>query len=365
MAGIVISDLSRIVHDDTDDGETCSVDTNDAFLEMLGLPATQGPLQISLDAEETNYSVLALPPRCSRRLHPPSACAAFSLDKCLSRDECRSLVDTAASLRFRYVTQATHVAPDGTTHSVQIQNPNPHKLSVFEDSHTVEHMWRILQPELEQSPCFQKFQQRTGCGPPLGLNPRLRVLRYDYTDNDRFEPHFDATTKVGQLTSLLTVLLYLNDGGGVDFAGGETLYLNHHTDSRQITREGATMVIPKTGRMVIFEHDLFHSGALLDWGTKYVLRTDVLFAVAEASVRSDNEDTEPLTRSITVADLCLRLGLSPEDTKVLDDCDLLENTAESFLSAGITLLKNMLVDGGISTANVNRLVQEAVSTVNC
>ena len=117
------------------------------------------------------------------------------------------------------------------------------------------------------------FTSATRCGQPIGLNPRLRVLRYDSDDHDVFDPHFDATTRVaGDKTSLLTVLLYLNDGGGVNFEGGQTLFLDSEKgDSVHVT--------PAMGSAVVFEHDLFHSSAPLEFGTKYVLRTDVLFAV--------------------------------------------------------------------------------------
>ena len=103
-------------------------------------------------------------------------------------------------------------------------------MAVLEDARTIEWMWQRLKKacNLHSAPWLTQFQQRTNCGPPLGLNPRLRVLQYDATDNDRFEPHFDATTHVGNQTSLITVLLYLNTGDGMDFEGGETLYLDSH-----------------------------------------------------------------------------------------------------------------------------------------
>jgi hypothetical protein len=107
------------------------------------------------------------------------------------------------------------------------------------------------------------------------------VLRYDADDDDVFDPHFDATTRADGRTSLLTVLLYLNDGGGRDFDGGETRFVDH-----SVSRSGgggigprgrATEIAPEAGKAVLFEHDLFHSSAPLIFGTKYVLRTDVLF----------------------------------------------------------------------------------------
>ena len=66
------------------------------------------------------------------------------------------------------------------------------------------------------------------------LNPRMRILKYDAKDDDRFDAHFDATTEIDveygdnqkdiskKMKSLITVLVYLNNGDGVDFVVGET-----------------------------------------------------------------------------------------------------------------------------------------------
>lgn len=86
----------------------------------------------------------------------------------------------------------------------------------------------------------------------------------------------------GERYSLLTVLLYLNSGDGQDFQGGETCYLNaaSFAGGHQSIKD-KTFVIPQVGTVVIFEHDLYHAGNPLDWGTKYVLRTDLLFDISE------------------------------------------------------------------------------------
>lgn len=219
----------------------------------------------------------------------------------LSSAECQFLIQFAEKQsNFKYITEAKHFAPDGSSYLVPIHNPNPHKLSVFYGPQIATAIWDRLHPLIAKHN-IRGFQDRTECGDPVGLNPRIRILRYDADSNDRFEPHFDATTFIDSHQSLLTVLIYLNDGGGTDFSGGETCYLDAHILSSlgaaTFAEEKITKVTAESGKAVIFEHDLYHSGAPLTSGTKYVLRTDVMFprknenGNAIADVESDKPAT--------------------------------------------------------------------------
>lgn len=97
----------------------------------------------------------------------------------------------------------------------------------------------------------------------LGLNERLRFYRYD--PGQRFNYHFDGSFRreTGE-QSLLTFMVYLNE----DFVGGKTTFLNFEE----------TTVIPKTGMMLAFKHNIVHQGAEVLSGRKYVLRSDVMFS---------------------------------------------------------------------------------------
>jgi prolyl 4-hydroxylase len=358
----------KIDYDEMSASTSSSVDTDEAFMEMLGL---QCSLSEMLDEKEQKNIMhnIALPPRCSRSLH--RKCTAFYVDNILSRQECQNLIAAASSapsaeqkIGFHYVTRATHTAPDGTRLLVDLQKPNPHKLAVlFDHSKMLSRLWFALRDFLPLD--------------AVGLNPKLRVLKYDACDKDRFEPHFDATTVVDDHTSRLSVLLYLNDGNGVDFEGGETLYLNHHDTSGSENRNhhygSVTKITPQTARVVIFEHDLFHSGAPLLWGTKYVLRTDVMFETAKQDDNKDDDfvksgnnvdvSSDPAQTSFLVVDLCHELKVSQHEIRILQDMDLLHLTTESFLSPGIKLLKRMLLDGSMCVDTVDKLVPAAVSRV--
>jgi len=333
----------KVPSDGGDDRSTSSssADSDECFLELLGL-SKFNDLSTKEEEEEVGVidccnaliatnennpvvTVLEVPHRCSRYLRHPSDCASFVIDNFLDAAECEQLIQLAnklSSTGFHYVTEASHVDNDGITHIVKLQEANKHKLSVFEHIPTIDLLWEKMEPIIQ--PHIRKFIDHTNCGQPVGLNPRIRVLRYDATDNDVFEPHFDATTKVNNMTSLLTVLIYLND----DFSGGETCYLDHHI-SRNI--DSCTKIVPSTGKVVIFEHDLYHSSIPLECGTKYVLRTDVLFDInrSDGSVgvdkprRQENrEGDDDRILCTTLLELCQLLEFSEDDKQSLDELGL-------------------------------------------
>lgn len=94
----------------------------------------------------------------------------------------------------------------------------------------------------------------------VGLNEMLRFYRY--IPPQRFKMHPDGSFKRNENErSLYTFLVYLNDG----FIGGETNFRDHGP------------VIPKAGSLLIFKHELWHEGKPLIQGTKYVLRSDVMY----------------------------------------------------------------------------------------
>jgi predicted 2-oxoglutarate/Fe(II)-dependent dioxygenase YbiX len=100
----------------------------------------------------------------------------------------------------------------------------------------------------------------------VGLNERLRVLRYG--KGHFFKAHYDGMFQKDGAYSLLTVMLYLNDG----FEGGETVILDENDVSFQ------TVYQPKAGSVLVFDQDLYHEGrALLGDKEKVVVRTDVMF----------------------------------------------------------------------------------------
>jgi hypothetical protein len=96
----------------------------------------------------------------------------------------------------------------------------------------------------------------------IGLNERLRFYRYD--PGERFAPHVDGYyMRPNGEQSMLTFMLYLNGS----FEGGETGF------------QSGFSVKPETGMMLVFRHALYHEGAAVISGRKYVLRSDVMFSL--------------------------------------------------------------------------------------
>jgi predicted 2-oxoglutarate/Fe(II)-dependent dioxygenase YbiX len=106
----------------------------------------------------------------------------------------------------------------------------------------------------------------------VGFNERLRFLRYD--PGTYFAPHMDGSyerddpshPKYGE-KSLVTAQIYLNQG----FEGGATRMMGRNLSD-------GYDVVPRTGSVLVFQHDIFHEGSVLIAGRKYTIRTDVMYA---------------------------------------------------------------------------------------
>ena len=110
----------------------------------------------------------------------------------------------------------------------------------------------------------------------VGLNERFRCCRY--RGGQRFAIHRDgAYVRSSTVRSLLTFMVYLNDAA--EFTGGATRYFA----SRDASAPPVAVVRPEVGALVVFGHDVWHEGEAVHSGTKYVLRSDVLYERGEAA----------------------------------------------------------------------------------
>jgi hypothetical protein len=128
---------------------------------------------------------------------------------------------------------------------------------MVDDPERAAELFRRLRPHLpEQIGAFRLF----------GLNERLRFYRY--RPGQRFEPHMDHWYRPCETRiTLHTVLVYFND----DFEGGETRFCE------QLDQ----VVVPRAGLVAIFQHKLRHEGCVVRRGSKYAMRTEVVFETAE------------------------------------------------------------------------------------
>jgi hypothetical protein len=96
-------------------------------------------------------------------------------------------------------------------------------------------------------------------------------------------------TQTGTQSSRLTLLLYLND----DFKGGHTTY---YLPSSNIGVMNTQAIIPRMGCIAFFPHgdsktSLLHEGSNVTEGSKYILRSEVLYKLPK-SLWNHNDEIE-------------------------------------------------------------------------
>jgi len=116
-----------------------------------------------------------------------------------------------------------------------------------------------------------------------GLNPRMRFCRYE--KGGHFAPHYDGVYVADMYRrSFYTVNIYLNE----EFQGGNTNFLAAHyktLDERVITEA----VVPRTGLALVFWHPILHEGDQVISGTKYIMRTDVVYRKCNVEMSTNDQ----------------------------------------------------------------------------
>ncbi|MFG6414564.1 prolyl hydroxylase family protein [Roseateles sp. DC23W] len=169
----------------------------------------------------------------------------FSIPCFLSRVECAELIGLAEASGFESASVRT------VERQVAMPKIRNNERAMFEHRCWVDALWQRI--------AITRLPKVDG-EVAVGLPKDIRF--YKYSSGQRFKMHKDGPWKERGLASKLTFLVYLNDG----FIGGET-------DFREFK------VVPSTGAALLFVHDTWHEGASVKEGTKYVLRSDVLYAV--------------------------------------------------------------------------------------
>jgi prolyl 4-hydroxylase len=126
---------------------------------------------------------------------------------------------------------------------------------LHKDFGLAEEIWRTLQSHVPNT---------IGDSEAIGLNELFRFYRYQ--PGQQFRKHRDQSyIRNSQEASYYTLMIYLND----DFKGGETTFND-------------LIVSPKKGTALIFYHYLEHAGTEVIEGTKYVLRTDIMYKIKKS-----------------------------------------------------------------------------------
>lgn len=128
---------------------------------------------------------------------------------------------------------------------------------LYEDMQLAKDLWVKLAPFCPQN--LENNLNNDKKNISNGINEQFRFYKYEV--GQRFKRHIDGRfTRNAQEQSRITFMIYLND----DFEGGETAFDN-------------LQIIPKTGTALCFIHEVKHQGNAIKGGTKYVLRSDVMY----------------------------------------------------------------------------------------
>ena len=168
----------------------------------------------------------------------------FAIAGFLSDEECQRHIERSEAIGYETFTIDGDVFP-GFRNNARV---------VVDDPVLAETLWSrasSFMPEIEGRPAS-------------GFNPRFRFYRY--TGSEAFAPHYDGSVRLDDRASRMTFIMYLTDVP----KGGETRFYGDDVKVRFSVR-------PRRGKALVFDHLILHEGVAVQGGTKYVLRTDVMY----------------------------------------------------------------------------------------
>ena len=249
-------------------GDAFYVVAREAGHERRGLPAwaDRRPGNVAFDP--------GAPARPVRRREIEEVPGAFQLLDVLSDSECAQFVEISDTLGYH------RDAPVSLPHHVR-HNTNVNWVVDESIDGPIWERCRLLVPE------------RVSGGSALGLNARFRFYRY--REGDYFRPHTDGAwpgsrvmdgrlvhDAYGDRISQMSMLLFLSDG----YTGGRTLFYVREPRGAVGTESDVVGVATPKGAALCFPHGFhplhcLHAGEPVGSGTKYIIRTDVLFGLPD------------------------------------------------------------------------------------
>lgn len=171
----------------------------------------------------------------------------------LTAEECAKIIEIAEGIGF--VPASIYTDVTGKEH---FSDTRKSSRCIVDSPEFVKRLWTRL------APYVPPVWKSATC---VGLNERLRILRYD--PGDEFKPHSDgAYAAPSGAISKITVLIYLNTG----YRGGYTHFVQ--TDGGWIAIE------PHVGSVAMQDQALVHGVPPLEEGRKYAIRTEVMYMPA-------------------------------------------------------------------------------------
>jgi len=190
---------------------------------------------------------------------------AFLLSNVLTDSECQQFIDITSTMGFEDATVTTGMG------MVMAKDIRDNKRVMWQTSDDI---WQPIWERIKALMPTEGIMFRREQWYPSSLNERLRF--YKYEPGQIFQRHYDGYfPRSDKEVSLLTCIIYLNDG----FEGGHTTFF---PDQRREIK-----VNPVQGQALLFWHgptplSPLHEGSFCLNGSKYVLRTDVMFRPASS-----------------------------------------------------------------------------------
>jgi len=214
---------------------------------------------------------------------------ALVLHGILSEEECQALIDRSEKQVFSVA--EINVGGGKQKKMTDVRNNDR---TFIDDVELAAQIWQRISDTLPREQdedatfLYEQKNREGGNWTVVGVNERLRVLRYD--PGTYFAPHFDGAyervdpqhPQCGDI-SMITAQIYLNQG----FQGGATAFLDPNEWDN--SEEGKIDVVPRTGSVLLFEHRLLHEGSKLLKGRKYTIRSDIMFHRDKVEVEVDVE----------------------------------------------------------------------------
>lgn len=247
-------------------------------------------------------------------------CYAVIIDNVLSPEECQMLIHAAEAAAPQQSWERAMINIGGGEQMLITDKRNCGRI-IWDDQEVIGKVWRRIEhvPEVAEMRQLRNVPRIFGQGPArrdelwrfTRPNERMRFLKY--VGGEYFRPHCDGTyeTPDRKERTYFTLHLYLNSAkagtaggmkemeeGSEELLGGATTF-HEKWNTMSETRLGESEstrgninaftdqcarldVMPVCGRILLFQHrDLIHSGDDVVQGTKYTMRTDLMYTLEE------------------------------------------------------------------------------------
>lgn len=170
----------------------------------------------------------------------------LTIDSFLTEEECQNFILQAEKIGFTFADVNT-----GSRRELLTNIRNNERVD-YTSPELAEQWWQKLSSD--KLPAIEGMKA-------VGVSPYFRF--YKYSPDQKFNMHKDGRQNIDGNTTMFTLLVYLNQ----DYVGGNTKF-----------RQDDLSISAEAGKALIFEHHLWHQGDKILQGTKYVLRSDIVYA---------------------------------------------------------------------------------------